>query len=201
MNRTTREDTMNLSLPAFFQARRRGRPRKAANRRDAHGRSRGETAAEITAVVRAQRVKAGAPPADALNALWGSAIGTLHRRWQLDERDPHGISAEQYRAAQAYIATTIRYCELMGIPLPRPAGAEEGATRPDPDDDTVLRVRRRFADFRRALLDAGAALGLGSRVNAAVYRVCIEDPPIAEVGATEVERLRYGLNAIARVAR
>jgi hypothetical protein len=192
---------MSLLTPVAIPLRRRGRPRKPASRRDGRGTSRGETTAEITAVARAQRVKAGAPAHDALNALWGSAIGTLHRRWQLDASDPGGISAEQYRAAQAYISVTIRYCELMGIPLPRPAGAEEGATRPDPDDETVLRVRRRFADFRRALLDAGAALGLGSRVNAAVYRVCIEDPPIAAVAPTEVERLRYGLNAIARVVR
>jgi hypothetical protein len=192
---------MSLLTPASTPLRRRGRPRKLANRRDGGGTSRGESAAEITAVARAQRVKAGAPAHDALNALWGSAIGTLHRRWQLDASDPRGISDEQYRAAQAYISVTIRYCELMGIPLPRPAGAEDGATRPDPDADTVLRVRRRFADFRRALLDAGAALGLGSRVNAAVYRVCIEDPPIAAVAPTEVERLRYGLNAIAGVVR
>jgi len=192
---------MSLSTPAPIAPRRRGRPRKPASRRDARGINRGETVAEITAVARAQRIKAGAPANDALNALWGTAVGALHRRWQLDEGDPHGISAEQYRAALAYVSVTIRYCELMGIPLPRPAGAEEGATRPDPDDDTVLRVRRRFADFRRALLDAGAALGLGSRVNAAVYRVCIEDPPLAEVAPSEVERLRYGLNAIARVMR
>ncbi len=192
---------MNSSTPPSLQSRRRGRPRSRARRRDPSGRSRGESAAEITAVARAQRIKIGAPPADALNALWGTAIGILHRRWQVDASDPTGLSAEQYNAAQAYISCVIRWCELMGIPLPRPAALEDGATRPDPDDATVLRVRRRFADMRRALLDAGAALGLGSRVNAAVYRVCIEDPPIAEVGAAEVEALRYGLNAVARVVR
>lgn len=192
---------MILSTPEPLYPRRRGRPRKSANRRSVDGKSRGETVAEITAVARAQRVKAGAPANDALNALWGTAIGTLHRRWQLDASDPLGLSTDQYNAAQAYISVTIRYCELMGIPLPRPAGAEQGASRADPDDDTILRVRRRFADFRRALLDAGAALGLGSRVNAAVYRLCIEDPPVADVEPREVERLRYGLNAIARVTR
>jgi len=38
-------------------------------------------------------------------------------------------------------------------------------------------VRRRFADLRRTLLDCGREMGIGARVNAAVYRICIEDPP------------------------
>lgn len=192
---------MRPSTPAPLQATRPGRPSKSGRRRDANGRSRGESPAEILAVALAQRIKAGAPADDALNALYGSAIGILHRRWQICASDPTGLSAEQYHAAQSYISIVVRYCELMGIPLPRPAGAEDGATRPDPDDETVARVRRRFADFRRVLLDCGAALGLGSRVNAAVYRLCIEDPPLETVRPSELEALRYGLNAIARVMR
>ena len=90
----------------------------------------------------------------------------------------------------------------MGIPLPRPAGAAlVGATRPDPDEAVVLAVRRRFADLRRTLLDAGAGIGVGARVNAAVYRICIEDPPIDAVSKREIENLRYGLNAVARYLR
>jgi hypothetical protein len=38
-------------------------------------------------------------------------------------------------------------------------------------------------------------------VNAAVYRICFEDPPIDAVSIEEIENLRYGLNAIARVMR
>ncbi len=178
-----------------------GRPRKAGRRRDRSGHSRGETAAEITAIARAQRVKAGADPHDALNALNGSAIGILYRRGQLCESDPGGISDAQYNAAQTYVAIVLRYCEIMGIPLPRPTAGAAGATRPDPDEQVVLAVRRRFSDFRRALLDAGREIGVGSRVNAAVYRICIEDPPVDGVSIEEIENLRYGLNAIARVMR
>jgi hypothetical protein len=180
-----------------------GRPRKADRRRDlASGRSRGETAAEITAVARAQRVKAGADPDEALNALNGSTLGILYRRSQMCASDPGGICAAQYSAAQSYISIVVRYCEIMGVPLPRPSAlAAAGATRPDPDEQVVLAVRRRFADFRRALLDAGRELGVGSRVNAAVYRICFEDPPIDAVSIEEIENLRYGLNAIARVMR
>ena len=57
------------------------------------------------------------------------------------------------------------------------------------------------ADLRRTLLDCGRELGLGARVNAAVYRICIEDPPIAAVAPAEIDNLRYGLNAIARWLR
>jgi hypothetical protein len=183
--------------------RRLGRPRKDGLRRDRpSGRSRGESAAEITAVARAQRIKAGADPDDAFNVLNGSAIGILHRRWQLCASDPSGLSAAQYSAAQAYVATVVRYCEIMGIPLPRPdTFIVGGATRSDPDEQVVLAVRRRFADFRRTLLDAGREIGVGARVNAATYRICIEEPPIDGVSTEEIENLRYGLNAIARVLR
>jgi hypothetical protein len=65
----------------------------------------------------------------------------------------------------------------------------------------VLAVRRRFADLRRTPLDCGREIGIGARVNAAVYRICIEDPPIAAVEPAEIENLHYGLNAIARWLR
>ncbi len=183
------------------RVRRGGRPREAGRNRDASGRSRGASPADILSVARAQRIKAGADPDDALNALHGSTIGILHRRWQACPTDPGGISADQYAAAQAYIACVTRYCELMGIPLPRPAAATLGATRRDPPEEVVLAVRRRFADLRRTLLDCGCEIGVGSRVNAAVYRVCIEDPPIDAVEEAEIENLRYGLNAVARYLR
>ena len=181
--------------------RRGGRTRQPNRRRDANGRSRGESAAEIVAVARAQRIKAGADPDDALNALHGSTLGTLHRRWQACATDPSGISADQYVAAQAYIACVIRYCEIMGIALPRPVAGAPGATRGEPSEEVVLRVRRRFSDLRRILLDCGREIGVGSRVNAAVFRVCIEDPPIDAVQPAEIENLRYGLNAVARYLR
>ena len=185
-----------------FALKRRGRPRMPDRKRDARGRSRGESPAEIVAVARAQRIKAGADPDDALNALRSSTLGVLHRRWQCCATDPSGISRDQYHAAQAYISCVIRYCEIMGIPLPRPfAGGAAGATRRDPPDEVVLAVRRRFADLRRTLLDCGAEIGVGSRVNAAVYRICLEDPPIDAVQAVEIENLRYGLNAVARYLR
>ena len=62
-------------------------------------------------------------------------------------------------------------------------------------------MRRRFSGLRRTLLDCGAEIGVGSRVNAAVYRICVEDPPIDAVQPVEIENLRYGLNAVARYLR
>lgn len=190
-------------MPIKHVIRRGGRPRQPDRRRDTTtGRSRGESPAEIVAVARAQRIKAGADPGEALNALYESTLGVLHRRWQMCATDPSGISTEQYNAAQIYISCVIRYCEIMGIPLPRPmAAAAAGATRRDPPDEVVLAVRRRFSDLRRTLLDCGREIGVGSRVNAAVYRICIEDPPIEAVQPVEIENLRYGLNAVARYLR
>ena len=179
-----------------------GRPRQPDRRRDTTtGRSRGESPAEVVAVALAQRIKAGADPDDALNALHASTLGVLHRLWQMCATDPSGISTEQYNAAQTYISCVTRYCEIMGIPLPRPTAAAAGATRGDPPDEVVLAVRRRFSDLRRTLLDCGREIGVGSRVNAAVYRICIEDPPIDAVEPVEIENLRYGLNAVARYLR
>ena len=184
-----------------FAVKRRGRPRMSDRQRDAGGRSRGESPAEIVATARAQRIKAGADPADALNPLYGTTLGILHRRWQLSPADPGGVSADQYNAAQTYIATVFHHAEVMGIPMPWPGGAESRPTRADPAEDVVLAVRRRFADLRRTLLDCGRELGLGARVNAAVYRICVEDPPLAAVAPAEIENLRFGLNAIARWLR
>jgi hypothetical protein len=180
---------------------RAGRSRQSDRKRGASGRSRGESPAEIVAVARAQRIKAGADPDDALNALHSSTLGVLHRRWQMCPTDPSGLSADQYNAAQAYVSCVVRYCEIMGIPLPRPSAGALGATRRDPPDAVVLAVRRRFSDLRRTLLDCGREIGVGARVNAAVYRICIEDPPIEAVQPAEIENLRYGLNAVARYLR
>src|SRR5215471_18126179 len=61
-----------------------GRPRQPDRRRDTTtGRSRGESPAEVVAVALAQRIKAGADPDDALNALHASTLGALHRLWQM----------------------------------------------------------------------------------------------------------------------
>src|SRR5262249_43047895 len=140
--------------------RRGGRARQPDRKRDPSGRSRGESQAEIVAVARAQPIKAGADPADALHALNSPTRALLHRRWQMCATDPSGISADQYHAAQGYISCVIRYCEIMGIPLPRPTVGDAGATRRDPPEAVVLAVRRRFSDLRRTLLECGREIGV-----------------------------------------
>ena len=107
---------------------RRGRPPMPDRKRDARGRSRGESPAKIVATARAQRIKAGADADDALNALHGTTLGILHRRWQLRPTEPGGVSADQYDAAQAYIATVFHHAEIMGLPMPWPGGV---ASRPN----------------------------------------------------------------------
>ena len=60
---------------------------------------------------------------------------------------------------------------------------------------------RDFTDRLVAHGYGGREIGVGSRVNAAVYPICIEDPPIDAVQPAEIENLRYGLNAVARYLR
>src|SRR5262249_19803866 len=147
-----------------FAVNRRGRPRMPDRKRDARGRSRGESPAEIVATARAQRIKAGADPADALNALNGTTLGILHRRWQPRRTDRGGVPPDQYTAAQAYTAPVSHPAEVRGLPMPWPGAAASRPTRGDPAEDVVLAVRRRFADLRRTLLDCGREFGLGARV-------------------------------------
>lgn len=182
--------------------RKMGRPRAHGRRRDTTGRSRGPVDAQnMDAVVKLQRMKLGATAEDAGNALWGTCLGQLHRRWQIYREDPGGISADQYNAGQSYIQAIFRYAQVMGLPLPWPPGFNTGATGAFPDEEAIQVARSRFRDLRSILLDCGASLGVGSRINAAVYRICIEDPPIGTVYPAEIENLRYGLNAIARYLR
>ncbi len=172
-----------------------GRPRLTrARRRD--GRSAGELPDAVRAVAKAQRVRAGAPPDDALNALRGYALGVLRVR--------ELISADQFRAGERYRDCVVSYCRLMGIPSPSPRALDMDAIggrslTEEPSDEAILQIRRRFSDCRRVLLDAGRDLGFGARVNATVYRICIEDPPIGQVGAGEVVYLGYGLSALERL--
>src|SRR5262249_16885684 len=140
--------------------------------------------------------------------LNGTTLGILHRRWQLCPADPGGVSADQYNAAQAYIATVFHHAEVMGLPMPWPGGAASRPTRGDPAEDVVLALRRPFPHLRPLLAaprrprpDAGRERGRGAGRSAGVSRIGSGAPPLAAVEPAEIESLRYGLNAIARWLR
>jgi hypothetical protein len=161
----------------------------------------------VKAVAVAQRVRRGVSADDASNYLHESAIGTLYRRWQLAPEDPASISRDQFHAAEAYRACVIRHCRLVGIPSPYPRAHDPlilGAGRSceaEPDHEVVATIRARFRDARRALLDCGAALGVGSRINAIVYAVVIEEIPAGQLSRHDIQNLRCGLNALRKIFR
>ena len=155
-------------------------------------------------VAKAYRMRAGAAEEDALNHLHATTIGVLHRRWQADHGEPSGVSESQYRAAQRYLGYVVANARLLGIPSPHPRAATilladlGQSCEQDPDPEWVARIRAQFRTCRGVLLECGASLGLGSRVNAIVYAVVVEDRKLGDLGRQDIENLRCGLNALAR---
>jgi hypothetical protein len=194
---------MALSTPALLRMR-PGRPRSENVTRGADGVSDGEKAADIVKVAKAYRMRAGATEDDALNHLHATTIGLLHRRWQVDHGEPSGISENQYRAAQRYLGYVVANARLLGIPSPHPraaalllAGLGKSCAQ-DPDPESIARIRSQFRNCRRVLLDCGASLGLGSRINGIVYAVVVEDRKLGDLTRQDIQNLRCGLNALAR---
>jgi hypothetical protein len=190
--------------PRSLLRMRPGRPRAADVARGADGVSDGERPADIVKVARAYRIRAGASEEDALNHLYATTIGILHRRWQADHGDPSGVSEAQYRAAQLYLDYVVANARLLGIPSPHPrttalllASAGRNLEQ-EPDAAWVARIRAQFRNCRRVLLDCGASLGLGSRINGIVYAVVVEDRALGDLERVDIQNLRCGLNALAR---
>ena len=194
---------MTLSEQTLLRMR-PGRPRAANVRRGADGVSDGEKAADIVKVAKAYRMRAGAAEEDALNHLHATTIGILHRRWQADHGEPSGVSESQYRAAQRYLGYVVAHARLLGIPSPHPRAAAilladlGQSCEQDPDPEWVARIRAQFRSCRRVLLECGGSLGLGSRINAIVYAVVVEDRKLGDLGRQDIQNLRCGLNALAR---
>jgi hypothetical protein len=190
---------MTLTSQALdLMHRRPGRKRQDRARRP-DGKADGEMPAAIVATATAYRLKFGADEDHPLDSRYGSTIGQLHLAGL--------ISDDQHHAAQRYLTCVVAYCQLMGIPSPHPrscdallAGAGLSCTDELPDE-RVIEIRRRFSDARRALLDAGREIGVGARVNAAVYRLVIEDRPWLELAEEEMANVRIGLNALCRAWR
>jgi hypothetical protein len=149
------------------------------------------------------RIKfAGATQENALDALHGTTIGQLRLRGQMG--DPSGISVTQHGAAHNYRGRVLAYHRLMGIPSPHPRaldllyGSRGQSCLPESDTAVIDEIKGEFRNCRRVLLDCGAAIGLGSRINAIVYAVVIEDMNIGGLRSDDFGNLRNGLNALAR---
>jgi len=183
------------------------RPRNPHALRDASGKSRGEPPYLVRAVALAQRLRAVAP-AHVDNPLAGHALGRLRLRHQPHgPQDPRSISQEQFEAGERYAVIATHHATIMGYATgsPRSAPLEVAASGPacreEPEEAVVLRVRRRFADCYRALMDAGRGIGQGAKVALVTYDICLDRRAMESLTAAELGNLKVGLNALARLFR
>jgi hypothetical protein len=183
------------------------RRRKPDVLRDASGRSRGEPPHLVRAVALAQRLRAVAPE-HADNPLAGHALGRLRLRHQAyGPQDPCSISAAQYEAGERYARIATQHATLMGYASGSPQSARlevagsGQACREEPPQDVILRVRREFADCYRVLMEAGGAIGHGTRVALVTYDVCLDRRAMESLSAQDLGNLKVGLNALARLWR
>jgi hypothetical protein len=176
------------------------RPRKANVARDRAGKSRGESAEAVQAVVLAQRIRAGAPPKDAHSHLWGFTLGILRCLSQVTE--------DQYDAGYEYAEIVHRHNALMGIGMPFPkspstimvSGGNGGESR-EPSESAVIDIRRKFSDCRRVLLDPRVTTGGGWQVNKITYEVCVENRSADTLTPIDHKNLGIGLKALGKVLR
>ena len=189
----------------------RGRKRKQNVVRDASGKSRGEPEGihpETIAVRLRELRREGVPVQDrqgALDALAGFALGRLLLRNRADRGDPGSINEEQYSAGQAWANLVRRHATIMGYSLGTPkspsfmlAGSGHLCVE-EPDEATIITVRRQWSDCYRALMDVCRTHGLA--VRDILYAVCIDNRNINSLSATDFGNLRIGLNALVKVLR
>jgi hypothetical protein len=184
-----------------------GRRKKTSVLRDPAGKSRGEPAALVRAVVLAQRVReVGAE--HAANPLAGHTLGRLRLRHQPHgPQDPCSISPEQYDAGERYATIAARHAALMGYVTGSPRAAAFGllaagaSCLEEPDEEVILAARREFADCYRALMDTGRAIGQGVKVALVTYDACLDRRSLDGLSRQDIGNLKVGLNALARLFR
>jgi hypothetical protein len=181
------------------------RPRNPNAIRDAAGRARGEPPHLVRAVALAQRRREVAPE-HADNPLAGHALGRLRLRHQPHgPQDPCSISQEQYEAGERYAKIASRHARIMGYASGSPQSARLEVApggvdcAEEPDAETIVRVRRGFADCYRVLMDAGRTIGQGTQVALVTYDVCLDRRRMEGLTAVDVGNLKVGLNALARL--
>jgi len=143
--------------------------------------------------------KVGLSERHALDPLAGFTLGQLHLRHRNFPEDPSGITQEQYDAGEAWVRLVRRHAEIVGYPLGRPKSpgfvlvASGMSCAPEPDQDVIADVCRRWNDCRMELQASG------DRVVRICYAVCIDDVPAQGLGFDDFGNLRLGLNVLARV--
>ena len=194
------------------------RPRKLGVKRDEKGKWRGYAIHPETIAVRERQLahdgiilkfeafESGrrVEKRTADDRLSGFTLGRLYLRHRQDKTDPSGISEEQMNAGEAWASLVRRHAAIMGysVSLKTPSLLMiSGSSAPsaDPDEETILYVRRRWSDCYNLLMEVCRDHGL--TVRDVVYGVCVENWPISALGEKDFGNLRMGLNAIGRALK
>lgn len=195
---------MSLSAAALVHMR-PGRPRKSQVRM-AGDRSPRESVAEIKGVVMAQRLRlmsrdvAGDPMA-------GHCLGRLRLASVAWHADPISISEAQYGAGERYAALAVRHAVIQGYQTGSPRAATFDlvggglSCKQEPDEETILQVRRQWSDAYRTLMDAGTALHRGTFVAIRTYDICLDRLAFEALDDRVVGDLRIGLNSLCKLWR
>jgi hypothetical protein len=193
---------------------RRGRKRNPNSIRDHNGKSRGEPvsiAPEVLAVRARDLFADGIGPEHATDALAGFTLGRLLLRYRADRSDPSSITPQQYDAGEDWARIVRAHARIMGYSLtsPSPSFIMVGSglsCMSDPSQDEVLRIRRRYSDCYRALIDAGVMFKdrrkiTGLEVAQICWDVCVNNRPIRTLSPVDFGNLRAGLNALIRALK
>ena len=176
----------------------RGKPRETGDRYPCgqlKHKNRGETPEEIRRVAESQpHRRHQAKPSDPLH---GYALGRLRVAGMGDKGD--GISQRQHDAGWTWAELHLRHSHLQGFQIPNlPSPTMQVVSRglscaPDPDDEVISRVRRRWADAAEAVTSH-----VGPRGLELLKQVCVCD---RDPGPQEIGVLRMALNALAHLWR
>lgn len=146
-------------------------------------------------------IRDGIKPEHATDALSGFTLGKLLLRHRADDKDPSGISQQQFEWGQEWARLVHRHASIMGYKLSIrtpsftmiPSGID---CRDEPEEKEILSVRRRWSDCYNAL--SSACVDHGIRVRDVTYGICVENWPVASMTVTDHGSLRIGLNAVGK---
>ena len=176
---------------------RAGRKRKTNVARDGSGKSRGESADDIMAVVLAQPHRRFADtPRD---ARLGYPLGRLCLAGYITEK--------QHDIGQRWATIVRRYSALMGYRLENPAPpsveliASGLSCAAEPDEKMILALRRDYNDAYAALDLVGRDTRTGQGPLKICRQICVQEMNEAILWPHRIGDLRIGLNALARVLR
>jgi hypothetical protein len=192
---------------------RRGRRRKPNVIRDRTGKSRGEhaVAAEVLAMRARDLLSDQIAPEHAQDALAGFTLGRLLLRGRADPSNPGSITQAQYDAGDDWSEIVRAHARLMGYSLTSTSPSFELvkgglSCDSDPQRTEVMRIRRKYSDCYRALIDAGTVFkdyrkASGLEVAMICWDVCIDNRPLGTLSAADYGNLRAGLNALVKALR